>query len=203
MSLPLADPLPLDQAQALTESIADWIDGDDEVTNLGGAESQYYGQSDPPAKPANRTLVSPSELMWVKGMTPEIYRMLAPLVTVWPYNISGAGGSAILGFNINTAPPALLHCLGAKKSFDPLSESDVKTLLKYREEKQRFASAADVTAALPGKEPDTTLLMFSSDYFLLNSETEFQGHRYGLHSLLHRDRDAKAVTVEGRTFGEW
>jgi general secretion pathway protein K len=200
-SLPLKDPLPLEEAQALTESIADWIDTDDEVSGLGGAESQYYAQADPPGKPANRSLVSPSELMWVKGMTAEIYRALAPLITVWPNGASATGAPA--GFNINTAPPALLYCLGAQKNFDPLSESDVGSLVKYREEHQRIGDKAELAAVLPGKNLDSTLLLLSSDYFLLNSETEFLGHRYSLHSLLHRDGDKKVLLIEGRTFGEW
>lgn len=202
MSLQLEDQLQLEQAQALTESIADWIDADDEVSKLGGAESQYYAQADPPARPANRTLVSPSELMWVKGMTAEIYRKLAPLITVWP-NTAGGTTAAALKFNINTAPPALLYCLGASKSFEPLSESDVNSLLKYREEQQRIKDVAELDTALPGKNLDKTLLQVNSDYFLLNSETEFLGHRYSLHSLLHRDRDKQELVVEGRTFGEW
>lgn len=205
LSLPLKEPLPLDQAQALTESIADWIDADDEVSNLGGAESQYYAQADPPGKPANRPLVSPSELMWVKGMTSEIYRALAPLITVWPDKAPSSGGAAgaSIGFNINTAPAALLHCLGVQKSFEPLSESDVETLVKYREEHQRIEATSEINAALPGKNLDLTLLQVTSDYFLVNSETELLGHRYSLHSLLHRDADKQEMTVEGRTFGEW
>lgn len=198
LSLPLEEPMPLDQAQALTESIADWIDEDDDVTNLGGAESQYYADADPPGKPANRSLVSPSELMWVKGMTAEIYRALAPLVTVWP-NDAGA----TLGFNINTAPPALLACLGVDKSFDPLSESELKSLLKYREEHTPIAQVADISTVLTGKNINTSLLVVQSDYFLLNSETEFLGHRYSLHSLIYRHRDKGTLAVQGRTFGEW
>jgi general secretion pathway protein K len=214
-SLPLQEPLPLEEAQALTESIADWIDGDDEVSNLGGAESQYYAETDPPGRPANRPLASPSELMLVKGMTPEIYRLLAPLITVWPDKAgsagaggggaggAGGGAGAAIRFNINTAPPALLYCLGAKKSFDPLSESDVTSLVKYREDHQRLEDVAEVAQVLPDKNLDTELLMVASDYFLLNSETEFLGHRYSLHSLLHRDGDNQEMTVVGRTFGEW
>jgi len=96
-SLPLEKPLELNEAQALTEAIGDWIDQDDEIAGLGGAEIEYYTHADPPGRPANRDMVSPSELMWVKGMTPEIYRLLAPLVTVWPGGLGQAGGGAPAG----------------------------------------------------------------------------------------------------------
>lgn len=203
LSLPLPEPLRLEEAQALTESIADWIDGDDEVTNLGGAESQYYAGVDPAGRPANRALVSPSELMAVKGMTGEIYRALAPLVGVWPAPTGGPGGAGALGFNINTAPPALLACLGVAKTFEPLGEDDINTLLKFREEHARFESTAELETIFPERNIDVTQLRFNSDYFLLNSETEFQGHRYSMHSLLYRDRGSRSVLVEARTFGEW
>ncbi|EEF23742.1 General secretion pathway protein K, putative, partial [Ricinus communis] len=112
-TLPLAEPLKPDQAQELVETITDWVDVNDTVNGLGGAESEYYARAEPPRLPANRALASPSELMWVKGMTPEIYRALAPLVTVWPPQ-KGA-------INLNTAPPAILASLNGPNVQTPLS----------------------------------------------------------------------------------
>lgn len=201
LSLKLEQPLALDQAQALTDAITDWIDKDEDVSGLGGAESQYYAQADPPSLPANRPLVSPSELMLVKGMTEEIYRALAPLITVWPTSADSAD-TKNMKLNINTAPPEVLRSLGVLKDLQPLSDSDVDTLVKYREEKKTIVPT-DLTALLPGKVIDGTQLGTNSDWFVLNTETEFQGHRYSLHSLLHRDAVKKLVRVEERTFGEW
>jgi hypothetical protein len=56
---------------------------------------------------------------------------------------------------------------------------------------------------LQGKNIDPSQLGASSAWFVLNAETEFQGHRYSLHSLLHRDAGKHLVRVEERTFGEW
>jgi len=201
LSLKLEQPLESDQAQALTEAIADWLDADDEVNGLGGAESQYYAQADPPGRPANRTLVSPSELMLVKGMTPEIYRALAPLISVWPAPADNAAVTTTL--NINTASPDVLRCLGVAKDLQPLSDSELEVLVQYRDDHKYIDKAADIATLIPNKNIDVTQLRVNSDYFLLNAETEFQGHRYGLHSLLHRDIDKRLVRVEERTFGEW
>ncbi len=209
LSLKLEQPLAIDQAQALTEAITDWIDDDDDVSGLGGAESQYYAQAAPPGRPANRPLVSPSELMWVKGMTPEIYRALAPLIGIWP----GSNAKAVspkMGFNVNTAPPGVLRSLGVSagagdsKSFEPLTDSELDVLLQYRD-KQPIRDLNELTTLSLNKKIDVTQLRLSSDYFVLNAETDFQGHRYGLHSLLYRDPDPskKLVRVEARTFGEW
>jgi general secretion pathway protein K len=201
LSLKLETPLALDQAQALTEAIVDWIDLDDEVSNLGGAESQYYASAEPPGRPANRALVSPSELMLVKGMNAEIYRALAPLITVWPMPKSATSVTPTLNFN--TASPGVLRCLGVAKDLQPLSDSELDILLQYRDDHKFIEAITEIINLIPNKKIDDTLLNTSSDYFLLNSETEFQGHRYGLHSLLHREVDKKLVRVEERTFGEW
>ena len=99
LALNLEEPLGLDQAQALTEAIADWIDGDSDISGLSGAESEYYETADPLGRPANRAMAGPSELMLVRGMTPEIYRALAPLVTVWPDAATGNDNK----ININTS----------------------------------------------------------------------------------------------------
>ena len=75
--------LSLEEAMALTEAISDFIDPDAN-RRRDGAEADEYRYADFPYLPANRALASVSELRSVRGMTPEIYEALAPLVTVWP-----------------------------------------------------------------------------------------------------------------------
>src|SRR5690606_22878063 len=82
-ALPLEPALTPEEAQALTESISDWIDADDEVSGFGGAESDYYARAEPALRPPNGPLAAPSELRQVKGMRADIWRELAPLVTTW------------------------------------------------------------------------------------------------------------------------
>lgn len=203
LALPLEEPLTLDQAQALTDAVSDWIDSDDDVSNLGGAESQYYEKADPMGRPANRALVGPSELMFVKGMTPAIYRALAPLVSVWP---ARAGSGAI---NVNTAPIEVLRSLGGPQDTQPLTEAEVATLLDERKPPKYIDSTAIATllntGVLANKHIVSATATVSSDYFLLNTTTEFQGHRYSMRSVLHRRSDVKPwrVDVETRSFGDW
>lgn len=202
LTLKLEEPLGLDQAQALTEAVTDWIDGNNDVEGLGGAESQYYAQAEPMGRAANRTMASPSELLWVKGMTPAIYRALAPLVTVWPDPQKGSSK-----LNLNTASAQVLRSLGDPKTSEPLSESEVDFLLETRAEQKYFADPTIVTTGvLQGKKIEVERLgIVSSDYFMLRTTTEFQGHRYSMQSLLHRRGDKKParVDVEARTYGEW
>lgn len=53
-------------------SILDWIDADN-VTRIGGAESSYYQSLNPPYYAKNGPIDDLSELLLVKGVTPEIY----------------------------------------------------------------------------------------------------------------------------------
>ncbi|HET8712026.1 MAG TPA: type II secretion system minor pseudopilin GspK [Spongiibacteraceae bacterium] len=202
LALKLEEPMSLDQAEALTDAVTDWIDRDSDVNGLGGAESQFYESADPPGRPANRPLVGPSELMLVKGMTPEIYRALAPLVTVWP---ALATNNAI---NINTAPVEVLRSLGADKDPQPLSEGEIDALLEARKA-PKFISDGDKAALLGGgvlanRKIDMSSVVVKSDYFLLNTITDFEGHRYAMRSILHRTSEGKKrVDVIARTFGDW
>jgi len=203
LALPLEEPLSLDQAQALTDAITDWIDADDVVSNLGGAESQFYESADPPGRPANRTMVGPSELMFVKGMTPVIYRALAPLVTVWPARSDGK-------ININTAPLEVLRSLGGPQDTAPLDDAETEVLLDARKPPKFIASPNDVatllkTGVLQTKQINASTISVSSDYFMLNAVTDFGGHRYAMRSVLHRNGDKKpwTVDVESRSFGDW
>jgi general secretion pathway protein K len=53
-------------------SIQDWIDTDSE-THVNGAESDYYGTLTPPYNAKNGPIDDLSELLLVKGVTPDIY----------------------------------------------------------------------------------------------------------------------------------
>jgi type II secretory pathway component PulK len=56
----------------IISSIQDWIDVDNE-THVNGAESDYYGTLSPPYWAKNGPIDDLSELLLVKGVTPEIY----------------------------------------------------------------------------------------------------------------------------------
>jgi general secretion pathway protein K len=92
----------------IVPAIIDWIDSDDRTTCLDfverqntGAESDYYLGLEPPYRCANRPLEAPEELLLVKGLTSQVYRRLAPYVTVY--------GDGLV--NINTAPKRVIESL--------------------------------------------------------------------------------------------
>ena len=66
--------LGLDQARRniLVDSILDWRDEDD-LHRLNGAESDYYLSFSPPYTAKNGPFDTVEELLWVRGVTPEIF----------------------------------------------------------------------------------------------------------------------------------
>ncbi len=195
-TLGLEQELSQEEAQALTEAITDWVDGDDEVTGFGGAETDYYADLEPTAgRAANRPIATPSELRWVRGMTPEIYRALAPLITAWPQT----GGA----LNINTAPPPVLASINVKGDLTPLPKADLETLLQARGE-IGFDTVEVVFAVPPfaGRDFDLSLISVGSSWFMLHTETDFAGRPYRASSLLLRQGKDR-VQVVARSFGEW
>lgn len=180
-------------AAAITEAIDDWIDADSEP-RFGGAEDEAYVGLTPPYRCANRPLASVSELRAIRGITPELYRSLEPLVTVWP--------QAPAALNIHTAAPQLLRAINRDDSLSPLSEFDGEQLLREREE-NGFADLEDFLAQPPFLDAPmdgvATLLGESSDHFLLLAEVEFGDRRQRLSSVLQRD--GTAVTAVQRARG--
>ena len=90
------------------EAILDWIDPNIDATGAGGAEDDFYTGQSPAYRAANGPMVSPTELLLVKGFRVvdegglDDYDALLPHIATLPY------GTAI---NVNTASGAVLASL--------------------------------------------------------------------------------------------
>ena len=180
--------LSLEEAMALTEAISDFIDPDAN-RRRDGAEADEYRYADFPYLPANRALASVSELRSVRGMTPEIYEALAPLVTVWPERNTR--------LNILTAPLPVLRTLNADDQWAPLPVIDAERWVESRRE-GGIAQVADlladpILAGRPSAELQS-LLDIRSDWFLLDASVELLDRQRHLFTVLHRETDM-AVAV--------
>ncbi|MEY2699453.1 MAG: hypothetical protein RIQ52_208 [Pseudomonadota bacterium] len=69
-------------AEQIAHGIVDWRDEDD-IRLPRGAEKRDYLALGLPYFPLNRNFILPEELLQVRGVTPEIYRRLLPLITVY------------------------------------------------------------------------------------------------------------------------
>lgn len=132
-------------AVALADSLADWIDPDDNA-RLAGAESEAYGT---PGLPANRAIRRFAELRNVKGFaevffnadgTPnELGRQLAECVTLLV--------SDGMKPNVNTAPESVLRVLAVRTGADAAAILSFRTPLNYPADRRHqgvFESAAQL-----------------------------------------------------------
>lgn len=124
--------LDIDDPEAHSDALIDWIDKNSSTEDSGAENSWYQGLAQPLAS-KDGPLDTVDELLLVKGFTPEIVRKLTPFVTV-------AGVSKI---NLNTVSPELLLAWDAN-----LSANDIAPLLQWRETKP--VTQADKVNALGG-----------------------------------------------------
>lgn len=89
----------------LWPALADWLDIGDE-TRSNGAESSYYLTLKTPYRARNGKLATMTELLMIKGFTPEVVAKLKPFVTV--YSEQNGAKSKI---NVNTAPKEVIIAL--------------------------------------------------------------------------------------------
>ena len=90
-------------AEALAETLADWIDSDGNRTTLGGEDDTYVNAA-PPYRTAGTLLSEVSELRAIRGFTPEIYARIRPFVCALPtadlsplnINLLDAGNAVLL-----------------------------------------------------------------------------------------------------------
>ncbi len=109
-----------DRAEALSEAVQDWRDGDN-LSRPNGAEKSQYQEVGREYGPRNGPFISIEELQMVLGMTPDLYMRLAPAITVWSGRNMPALGSA----------PALV--LQALPGIDAQKAADYIRLRQQRE----------------------------------------------------------------------
>lgn len=98
--LRLFERLEINEGPDLTAALIDWLDPDDDPEDLGAENSYYQGLANP-YQIKNSAFDELPELLKVRGFSPELYKRLAPHVTIW--------GDRLV--NINTASRELLLAL--------------------------------------------------------------------------------------------
>ena len=167
---------------AIVNSVKDWLDSgdDDATTGLSGAESNYYEDLEPPYASRNGPIPDLTELLLIKGITPELYYGsgetpgLSQYMTVHGMRLgTGTTFNWPGRININTADlPVLAALLG-------IENADVaQTLYDFRQEIEAGKDINDISNTkwykeIPGLGDiamDPKLITTSSDVFRIESE---------------------------------
>jgi len=136
----------------LCDALVDWLDGDDEISGTGGAESEYYQSLEHPYPAKNGPMDTPEEILLVKGMRDN------PQWFYGTYNEDGSVkdkglrdyitcGPIDQKVNLNTASLEVIECLS--KDIDAsMAESfidcrPIKTMNEVETCKANLSAVAD------------------------------------------------------------
>jgi len=187
---------PEEIAQGIANAIVDWRDEDSDRRE-GGAEDYEYRSLSPSYEAKDAPFENLEELLFVRGVSPDLYQALVPYVTIY--------GSGKL--NINTASFPALLALG-------LSEEAVYGMMTFRQgedgmegtsDDRTMASASSAISELDTLIPqeDITNLMelFSEEaitvqseafYLSMEAKTKRMEHPLQVSCVLNRDGEVMA-----------
>lgn len=172
----------------LSAAVIDWLDPNIDPTFPGGAEDNAYLAGEQPYRAADGPMVSPSELLRVKGFTYDGYAKLAPFICALPVATS---------INVNTAPAEVLMTLA-----DGLSKADGDALVSERgTDGYKDVNSFLQSKILAGKGVAADGLSVSSSYFLLKTNVLVGRIKLRRQSVIRRDNTGK-VSVIMRAQGE-
>jgi general secretion pathway protein K len=174
------------EARSIVDALIDWIDEDDEESDLG-AESGYYQSLEKSYSCRNGPVRSIEELLLVKGITRGLLFGGGGKQGLDDYlTVNGDDGK----MNINTAPLLVL------KSMDPLISDDLLAkLAEYRSETENEESLTDIGwyKEVDGWPGDIVL----NQYILTTSGTYFKIIATGAFDTLSRSVVALAERSNG------
>lgn len=159
---------------SIARAVVDWLDADAETTLPDGAEDDFYASGSPPYLAANRPLTAVSGLRQVRGVDPEIWRLLEPHVTALPQATP---------ININTASTAVLQAV--------VPGLDVGTAgqLVARAESEPYESVGEFLeeGIVQRAEVRSSGLAVRSNHFRVHTAVMLGSLEYTLYSWLRRN----------------
>lgn len=176
----------------IVPGIIDWVDGDDEVTHLPfikrentGAEYDYYETRTPPYRCRNKPLDTIDEILWVKGITPEAFSRLRPLLTC-------LGDGKI---NINAAPLLIIE------SFSEQIDAALARMIVNHRKLKPFGSTTELrnvpgmTDNVYGAMKDLITVAPTERYYSVRSQGSTGSRKCAIEALLRRNTQAGNVDI--------
>ncbi len=186
------------EATAIVESLIDYLDADNTPTGFGGAEEDYYASLEPPLVIANRKMLSVSEFLLIKGMTPVLYKALLPFVTVLPEDTL---------LNVNTMPIELMRAINddsilQPQPFEALQSIALDRPLEGYNDVAEFLESPGISTILTQNQQSqqnqqgnaaggsaTAMFTVKSDYFFLFGQVQLGEHIGRSRVMLKRAED--------------
>ena len=180
-------------ADTLRDSLADWVDDDDNMRPYGAEDSEYESREFPYLA-ANGPLASKSELRIINGVSPEWLNALLPLVC-------GIPDYSELKINVNTLEEEDAPLLAGLTGLDI---QQAASLLSSRpqngwDDTNAFLSEPSIQALnLTSSRQDW--FSVKTEYFMLHTKTQYNKATFKLSTVFHASADS-GVNVVNREFG--
>ncbi|NMH60783.1 type II secretion system minor pseudopilin GspK [Alteromonas ponticola] len=180
-------------ADTVRDSLADWLDADDQMRPYGAEDSEYESREFPYLA-ANGLMYAQSELRLVNGVETAWLNQLLPHICVIP-------GVSKLKINVNTLTEARAPVMAGLTG---LSLQQAKSLISARpqegwESVDEFATEPDI-AALSLTNEQKNWFSVSTEYFILHTKTRYNNATFKLTSVFYAPEGEK-VRVIRREFG--
>jgi len=181
--------------ETLIDPLIDWLDSNEQLISVDGAEDLEYESLQPAYRAANNLMVDISELRLVQGYSDDVMQRLTPYLCALPE-------AGILKLNVNTLDvdkPELLAMLindfSISRAMDVLAErkqSGYDDLDSFWQ--------LDAFAALKIESSVKSIVALDSDYYMLQSQARIGRGQAGLTTLL-KQIDKEKVQIIWRHFG--
>lgn len=190
------------QAETVSDSAVDWLDADSTMVSANAAEDQFYSTGKMPHVTANGRFYEKSELRYIRGMTPELYRRIEPMICALPTD------DFVIRINmLNYRQAPLLQAL----LMGQLSLEEAVDLLKTGIPEYGWDSyagflredvinnALESMNGLRGRVAKVAVT--NSNYFVANVVVQFDDEKFAFRSRFYRDGDT-SLKVYQRLRGE-
>lgn len=182
----------------IINSVKDWLDFDDSITGLNGAESEYYQDSDTPYSCRNAPLSDLNQLATIKGVTHDIFYDynempgISKYMTVYGMTNSDSSYAYTGKININTAEADVIAAL-----LPDDSQYLASAICEYRQERSDLKYLHDLSGNTWYKnvlgceniEIDSNLIMSSSDFFRILSVAKLREMEMTTTAIVQRIKD--------------
>ena len=168
--------LPESKVEGIALALLEWI------SPAVQQNEKYYLDLPTPYREAHRLMMSASESLLVKGMTPEIYRAIQPYIIALP---------VITPLNVQSASAPLLAMLSPTMNL-----GTAKVLIAVRSQSPFLSTEHFLNLDIIKNHPlSPEKITITSSYFLVKTEVEIENQQVVLYTLLERASKAKKALV--------
>ena len=169
--------------------LLDWIDKNQDPSNIDGIEDGEYLSQDPPYRNASQPFVHVSELLLLPNISQEDYQNLLPHVSALP--------QGFVTINVNTASKEVLQ------SLSDLNDADADSITE-QQEGSPWKNKADFQSdpLISGANFDFTNLDVKSEFFEIATLITLSDRKARLVSVIYRNNKDGVMQVLSRDQGQ-